>query len=55
MDSYILKQIDRLGKDGEHPPKIKISSEAGETKWIDISWDALAKVRAIIKTQVRDN
>ena len=53
---YALKQIDFVvgKKKGVYPPKIKIQTEIGETKWIDVSWESLNKLRSVLRVSGGD-
>lgn len=48
---YVLSQIEKIGSDGDHNPKIKLQSEHGETKWIDIDWESIRKIKAVLKLE----
>ena len=50
--SYIQHQIKQMLQDNltsDYPLKLKIQGEGGETKWMNISRDDIAKISDIFK------
>ena len=42
---YRRAQFKRLGKDNEYKPTLKLISDNGETNWMSLTPDELAKVK----------
>ena len=53
-NKYVLRQINIVGDTGKYNPKIKILTEHGETKWIDINWESIRKLKAIFQLEKED-
>ena len=49
--SYVDSQFEdlRLDRTHEYPPKMKVVSDFGETKWMDVKASTMQEIQALLK------